>query len=418
VRFPCKKFQIDVLWRASASLALYRSSLDFNSLNRGFMSGAKSASYRVISPEELRRRALLAAQSRLSRLEVEAANLKVDVAGIRSAYDANFNPEIAITRPLSGDPVDWEYAADALQSKLQIARQSCGSVVSAARSRQLLEMFSAVVGAKSDGLPKVFATPPQKERAANQLDALVSRIPGTASVEEVNAIRMLIDNASGQSSDQLVLRLRYEVQLLCDRDIRREKNRLSIERLLQKIDGFEDREVREMRGYLKGLDLSIALDNEIDRSVEQLRVKMINSQDEIFVENTAARILSELGYEVGDDFVTAIPVGGALLDIPSRSRHGLRVRSRNGQLLFNVVRFDTEGRRDPGEDTATEVAFCHDFKKLQEEMRRRGVDLDLVRADPPGARPVEVVSVRSRSMKPRKEEESVSKARSRRRDRG
>src|ERR1019366_3423610 len=114
------------------------------------MSGAKCASYRVISPEERRRRALLAAQSRLSRLEAGAATLKVEIEGVRSAYDAALDTEIAIAGPRTDEPDEWEVVSDGLESRLQSARQSIGSVVSAARSRQLVGMFANIDGARSD----------------------------------------------------------------------------------------------------------------------------------------------------------------------------------------------------------------------------------------------------------------------------
>jgi hypothetical protein len=128
--------------------------------------------------------------------------------------------------------------------------------------------------------------------------------------------------------------------------------------------------------------------------------------------------LGQLGFAIGPDFVTAVPRDGALVDLPEDSRHAIRIRVRNGQLLFNVVRFDEQGRRNPDEDAEAERKFCDDFSKFNAGMRERGVNLDLLRADPPGALPVEVLTTKRIKSKSAKVETQVVAERTRFKDGG
>jgi hypothetical protein len=68
--------------------------------------------------------------------------------------------------------------------------------------------------------------------------------------------------------------------------------------------------------------------------------------------------------------------------------------------MLNVVRFDTDGRRDSLADKDAEESFCRDFAKLKDKMREEGADLTMLRADAPGQTPIQVMRDTSRIRRP------------------
>ena len=361
------------------------------------MSGAKCASYRVVSEAELRRRRIAAARSRFDRLLQEVAALDAEIAGARSAYGNVGSTRIVAHAPAADDAAVWERACEELDVKLTEGRVAIDRAIVDARVANLQQLVVGmpIVAESPDRDAARPATPsvPARDRIAEALAAM----PASASDSEIEMIRAMVTGARPQDASQVLARVRYEVQRLQDRDRRTVANRRMLEELQAELDGLDGDEVARTRGMLRGLDPQDAPPNGLRDLVAAVRARADAERDAIFARAAAHDVLRELGYDVGEDFATAVPREGALIDLPAHAVHGIRVRTRDGRLLFNVVRFDKEHRRNAADDTEAETAFCKDFTEFKRRMDERGIELDMLRADLPGAAPVEVVSVRRAS---------------------
>jgi hypothetical protein len=108
--------------------------------------------------------------------------------------------------------------------------------------------------------------------------------------------------------------------------------------------------------------------------------------------------LGALGYRVGESFETSFAEGGqTLLHKPETDRvwqdHAcqLTVDPATSQLDLRIVRFSDRPqptKDEAVEDAAVERLWCREFAALTESLAARGLDLGLLRAELPGARPV------------------------------
>ena len=229
---------------------------------------------------------------------------------------------------------------------------------------------------------------------------VLARLPADAPADIASKCEALAHGyleASSQSGKAKVLDgIRHLVQVEQDRQARIARNSVIIEKLYQELDGLSNDMVDTLRGVLKGLDRASALPAGLRDRVTAAKAAAEAAQDREFVLATAAKALAELGYAVGEDFRTAVPSSGALVELPHSSRHGVQIRERNQRLQLNVVRFDQDGRRDSPADKDAEESFCRDFAALKDRMREEGVDLRMLRADAPGQTPIQVLRDRSR----------------------
>ena len=375
------------------------------------MSGPKSGSYRVVSAAEMRRRAIAAAQDRHARATVQVEAFRGALAAAVSTYG-----DLPVKVPATNtgralEAADWEQAAAALSSGLVGARRQLEEAVAAARARTL-----AAEGAR---VRAVFATGPAPARPARSVAAqaaasgpadeaklaeILGRLPlGTPPAvadqcEQLASAYLCLDNPAEQA--RVLDGLRFQVQTARDRQVRIERNHETLEALYRELDGLHGDEADTVRGVLKGLDESAELPGDLRERVAAAKAAAEAERDREFVLATAAKALAELGYAVGDDFRTAVPSSGTLVELPHSARHGLQIRERNRQLMFNVVRFDGAGRRDPLADTDAEESFCRDFAALKDRMRDEGVDLHMLRADAPGQTAMQVLQDRSRVRRP------------------
>ena len=130
------------------------------------------------------------------------------------------------------------------------------------------------------------------------------------------------------------------MQIEADRQALIARNDALIEALYGQLDGLSSDAVDTLRGVLKGVDRTAGLPDGLPERVAAAKAAAEAERDREFVLATAAKALAELGYAVGDDFRTAVPSSGTLVELPHSARHGLQIRERNQQLMFNVVRFD------------------------------------------------------------------------------
>jgi hypothetical protein len=210
-----------------------------------------------------------------------------------------------------------------------------------------------------------------------------------AGLEE--AARQFLESSSAGQAGLALGAVRRVVQRECDCDIRRQDNRALIEGLLRRLDGLEGEECARLSRLLLEADRGERLPADLSEQVEAARATALADADRRFALEAAAGALRELGYHVGEDFSTAVVSGGAIAMLPQATRHGLNVREHGGRLLFNVVRFDPAGRRDPAGDAEAERHWCHDLGGMKERMLARGCELGLEEFGPAGDRPLQVL---------------------------
>lgn len=380
------------------------------------MSSPSAARYHITSEAELQRRRLAAARARFARLQEIAQTLNIHIAATNSSFEVNARPVSEVDRPSSSEVHDWESACARLDSEVARARDAADAAIMGARLERLDHVLT--------GLPAVafkdVETDTQGQTGADstiaaRLQAALHAIPPSASNDEVAAIEELTRRA--RVPRQLLARVRFEVQRLQDRHRRAAANRELFGELIASLDGLGGQEVEEMRGFIRGLDLSEPPPGDIRARVDIIRVRAEAERDATFVTATAGEVLKNLGLAVHTGFATAVPGKGALVDLPSHPRHAVRVRTRDGQLLLNVVRFDADRCRDPEDDASAEAAMCSRFAAFTAAMFEHGVELEITRFDAPGTVPVELggladrdaVSSSSEGKRPRERERGAKR---------
>lgn len=367
------------------------------------MSGPKSGDYHVISAAELRRQRIAAAKDRYLRVvaTVEAFQGTFSAAVATYGNLAVSVPQVIVTH--ASEAEDWERASDTLTTGLDNAKCQLEETVRAARQRML-----SAEGARVSSVLVEHRRAPRSAKSAmtepvvsdGMLTGVLARLPAGARADIAGRCEALARGfleATSQSERTKVLDgIRHLVQVEQDRQACIIRNSAIIEDLYRELDGLSNDTVDTLRGVLKGLDRASALPEGLRDRVAVAKAAAEAERDREFVVATAAKALADLGYAVGEDFRTAVPSSGALVELPHSSRHGVQIRERNQRLMLNVVRFDQDGRRDPLADKDAEESFCRDFTELKNRMRAEGVDLRMLRADAPGQTPIQVLRDRLR----------------------
>lgn len=363
------------------------------------MSDGKASSYRVVSAEELRRRALAAARERLDRANQGALELGVLVTAAETTY-GTLDVEVPTgTRSASDDPAVIDRLAHQVETQVAATRGRAQEAIAKARTRHLEESASALLASlrPTEPLAELRTSAPASARASggHLEDALriVGRLPGDASPESVERCEQLVGEVSSLGSEArravLLTALRTEVQSARDRSETVSMNRDEVARLYRQLDGLDGDEVSAVRGYLRGLPLDAPLPSGLAARVERVREDALRAQDRRFALQVTRDVLEEQGYALGEDFVTVVAsADGAVLPLAASRRHGVRVRERAGQLLFNVVRFDKTEDGASDDDAAT--AFCQDFETIVHRADQSGLSMTRVVHFEPGSGHVEM----------------------------
>jgi hypothetical protein len=364
------------------------------------MSGPKCGHYTVVSEEELRRRRLAAARDRFSRARAELLAFRVELNAAEATYGVLAFAGPADEVPDGEDASALETGAEQLERAVESARAELDRAVSAARVRHFAAEGSKLTASLKESGPRRRAAADQPGETREEVARVLARLPGSATQDAVASCNSLatkcLTAVRATDREQLLAALRLAVQRESDRARTVAANRTKIGALYAELDGLAGRDVEVVRGLLKGAALDEPVTPDLEARVLAARNAAREELDREFVLGAAAEALAQLGYSIGEDFITAVPEGGGLVDLPHSARHGVMVRERDGQLLVNVVRYDSTGNREPADDTAAEESFCTDFDAVRSILAERGVELDMLRADAPGATPMQVVPGRTR----------------------
>lgn len=192
--------------------------------------------------------------------------------------------------------------------------------------------------------------------------------------------------------------------------LRRAAREMAAERKRQ--DERRDQDARTARRFLGRIDalngsLHTALRQELEQvsSGETMLSEALRNDAEVAMaaaERTYAgdvlrETLERLGYDVQEGFDTLFDQGGeTFFQHPSWGEHHVRVSvdTRRARLNFNVVRYgDAEQATDDqiGRDKEIEESWCDKVPALLSELEGRGVAIDLIKQQAPGAVAVQVI---------------------------
>lgn len=350
------------------------------------MSDGKASSYRVVSAEELRRRALAAARDRLDRANRAALELGALVSAAATTY-GGLDVEVPAGSPsASDDPAVIDKLAHQVESQVAATRSRAHEAIARARSRHMQEAANSLLTSLRPTEPlaelkTARASAPAVEVQLDDALRIVRRLPGDAPSSAVERCGQLVTEISSVGPETrravLLTALRTEVQAARDRSETVTMNRDELARLYRQLDGLDGEEASSMRGYLRGLPLDSPLPSDLVARVDRVRQEALREQDRRFALQVTREVLEEQGYALGEDFVTVVAsADGAVLPLAASRRHGVRVRERAGQLLFNVVRFDKTEDGSSDDDAAT--AFCQDFETIVHRADEHGLSMTRV----------------------------------------
>jgi hypothetical protein len=376
------------------------------------MSDGKGCSYTVVSPEELRRRALQAATDRLARLDHEAERLQLLI--VASARDLG---TLDITVPRAGrphgEPADIEAQATRLESGLRAARRRYDDTVASLRAARLDTELASLFGGSTAraglapldlSVPTALAEPAAAgaaaaaastaaaqaaaREAAQRAVRLAAQLPADTSADTLERCRDLagkVAHSVATRADTLLAALRSEVQTARRHSERAATNRARIDELARQLDGCSGPDVDALRMRLRGQPVDRDLPDDLADRVAEVRDRALRHADQQFVLQAVEAVLDDEGYELGEDFHTLVASDdGALVPLEGYQRHAVRVRATDGTLLFNLVRFDDNGP-DEFDDRQAGDAFCESYTRIAEGMAEQGAPLSLDRHLPAGS---------------------------------
>lgn len=397
------------------------------------------AAYRITLARELERRRTAAAQARYQRSLDLLQRLERRIARMREVFgDVGVSVPAAAAVGRSGRAGDYEAAAAGTAAAIRLAHREHEAAIAAARARLMVaptfapkrvELTPSAVPdraersadhaapAAPEATPGPTSTPADARR--QDVERLLSRLPGAAGATEVQRAEAAAQDAVGADDEpgyrRAFDRLRMTVQATGDRHREIESRTREVEELQARLDGLDGPDVDDARRRLDAADPHAPLPHALAPAVEAAAARAHAAQDQSFALTAVADTLTELGYEVGESFTTAVADGGAVVPLPRSDDHALEVNTSEGGLRFEVVRHRDTVASAP-RDEAAERSWCDDHDRFVERVAEHGVELHFGDRDEPGAQPLRQVAHR-RKRRTRRDEQ-VARSRARNRDRG
>ncbi|GAA1595404.1 MULTISPECIES: hypothetical protein [Kribbella] len=358
------------------------------------MSGSTGFEYRVVSAEELRRRAIEAATARVIARQTAVRVLRASVektvaAGVPATRTGRLTG-LALERltELEGALAAEEEAIGAatVQARAERARQTLASEIEALQVALPSIRFRSTTPARR---PSVRTEP--SERLARRVEAVLELALGLddsvrADVQKLAAV--VTDSDSGPARAMSFL---TEMEAKVTQAVRRQRaeerrrrraHELTYEyAVLLADDGEAGRRARAAVARLDGTDPDATA-----RELRELDARRAQAADRRFVLDQATAVLHDMGYVVDVE-----PTDGTTVAVaadPDWPHHGLKVvfPSDAGGMHTIPVAFDETDVRD---DLAFEESSCDVVDRLRVGLDGRGVPTDLTYRRTPGELPVQ-----------------------------
>lgn len=376
------------------------------------MSGPKGGSYRVVSAEELRRRALARARQRLEAARSAHGALRADVEAGRRLYGdrvpaAPGEPTIEDER----DPESVEAAARELERRVAAAERPLREVLAECRADAMtaaldLGPVDGSVSAEEVVRAHRRRRETRDERAGEgATDTLVADIARVlrrldADADEETQVRLasqaeaVVAATSPARAQDLLDLLRDEVMRVSREMRARREREQDLDELESRLHGLDGDEAAAARSTLAAARRSEVALEELRAMVDRVVAAAENAADRAFVLAQATKALASLGYEVDQGFETLVVEDGyAHVRRAAWPGYAVRVRAATdpARLNFNVVRASDREASDQ-RDLEVEEEWCADLGHLLVDLEGRGVEVRLDRTTPAGAQPVQTVA--------------------------
>lgn len=376
----------------------------------GVMSGPKGVSYRVVSAEEERRRAIAAAQARCRQLRHELAATREErdaMAGASATTERT--PAFEGDLDLDG----FNRLASRLEGELRVAR---AEVVAARRHRVSLDLSASYGAASAERLtdallPTAAATaaadPEPGVDPASRLLQRVERCIGLSSGIDDEPARESVLTALAAAraaalahedghAERDLLRAQTDIDRLLREQATAERARERAEHAVLDLADVTGTEADGVRAAARRVR-TMAEAEIVAGDVARLRAEHAADEDRRFVVSETRAALVELGYELGGDFeVVALSGSPTVITRAGMPDHGLQLTflPDTTRLLSNVVAF---GETSPTRDREVEDLTCHDLEALQARWSEHGIDGEFKHRRDAGSVPVERVERRRRT---------------------
>lgn len=376
------------------------------------MSGPKSVSYRVVeTPAQLEARERRRLGETERQLERRRGQLVSAAAEAKAAYgDAIDLPTVA---PAVDEPriEDYRHGLERLDEELTTAERVLGAQVVAVRTDALIARLGGAGDARASSAAAALQrqreargsstrehSHPSRddERIAEAVRRVVGRLDGNADPREVQRIERAAAALAGQSpsslADRALTALRADVDQANQAVAREATRRQEFDGLRRSLAEAPGLSVDTVLRELDALERSgAAVTPSLEAKVADLRSAAIQAAERDHVSATLKSALTDLGYEVGQDFEARLAEGGfADVGQPRWRGYALRVRSSpaKSDLGFHVVRGKGGGQAQAIRDREVEQDWCSDVPQVIASLKEHGIDSAVTRQLAPGARPV------------------------------
>lgn len=341
------------------------------------MSGEKAHRARVVSAEELNRRAVAAAQARCSVLREQLATLADRVEGeVRS-------PEVTHSDDLG--------VLQVMERNLHEAIRDAEAAVSLQQSRARLELVATLVPTGVThgvtlGITESTSTSPERERLVRLLDRL-GEVESRAFLDDVaERLDGVLDLPEPQMR-RVLLELDHEITGEVKRQRIRDRCRAAAQVEALKFAHVEGELALELRERAQAVADQSAL-TALRSDVQTLLLEADREANAAFITRQAALVMQQLGYAVDEPFELVAQHGDGFFaqrqDLPL---HALQVSvdPTAGVLQTRVVAVGDTSTED---DSHAEDATCNDALALVQLLSNHGVESETVFHRAPGELPV------------------------------
>lgn len=350
------------------------------------MSGPKGASYEVVSPAEMRRRALQAANQRLAAAVEGMRSLQHRAAAQAAQFEAPRG------RPVTTEPAEIDRQTEAvlaycakLEERLRVQRIAAAQrKVSASLAEfhvdlEITALRSSSPGSQQQGRDALRATLADLAGRLGELpdpdrEQFVSRIAGAAKA---------LDGPDSARAAQVVGSLRAAVTAALHESAEQasfERRRAAVAQAFSDVPDTDTNVWQTLTSAADDVELARARG-----ALEEARAAASRAADQQFVLAQAAEVLQELGYRV--EVSDAAGADELVARKEAWQHHGLRMVFPLSQSAFSSVP-EAYGATDPRDDVAFEQASCRDVSAVLEGLARRGVQAQLLTSMAPGVQAV------------------------------
>lgn len=367
------------------------------------MSGPKGIAYQVRAAEEARRRAVATGRARCSALAEQVLQQASHLG-----WTERQSP-LVLVRTASWETVEDPASIEAMESDVSALLHDIEGQVNAKYEDLARAQFTSEIAALAGVGSFDFDARPAERAPGVDVEALTARLERVGQVltqlhdaeARAELIQELAIAVHESDAGQVV---RAQQRLL---SVQTEANRrLAAERAAQTVKQQVAATVltiahiatpaaNEVRRAARDATTFAELD-EIRSKADALNLGWKREQDRAYVVAETRRAFSELGYEIGADFIDACHAGlPTVLRRPDLPDHGLRIQfsADRSRLLTRVVTFVDPS---PTRDAEVELTTCRDIEAVRSAWHLRGIHDEVDHHQEPGTVPVERVAGSSR----------------------